>query len=270
MKKLVTNNNGGFPFVLDDIRWMNQGINESINALVSPYLEFSDVSGLIQLSGFKTTVNTPSPLNQTIGSGYIFINDEIYFCSGLAAHNVVSGKEYRVKILTEYDELGDKLFQSGVRHDTYANRYVELIYEASASPTAGSFAFPTKSVMDAIYENIHPDLVNELLYNSFIGSQSFSLYGYKDYSGVKHLSGSNIVSNTGSANFLPLGFRPLNDMIITVPLKGGISGAGYYPLNGIAVISVKSDGQGSVLYTSITPAVGTSFLLVSLDSISYL
>ena len=131
MKILKTTDIGGFPFVLDDLRWQAAGVLESIRAL-SRSLTPANAEGLI-LSGCEITETATN--EYSIGAGWVYLkqssggDEEIfeveaqnYIFDPQAPQNIPRWEDY-----TLYDAAGNKVFNSGLSYQTYAIRRLRII-----------------------------------------------------------------------------------------------------------------------------------------------
>ncbi|MCZ2393065.1 MAG: hypothetical protein LC105_04300 [Chitinophagales bacterium] len=160
MKKLITDNAGGFPFVLDDLRWIESGNQEIFKALITPYLPYSDISNAIIVSGLKVE----SLFGYLMGceEGYVYWGGEVFYCPGFDFGTFPNAEYWggrmcmRVKENFDESEAGNKVFQIGGEPvPVYTNRTVELIYVAGGLPLPPNTEWlPSLSVTDAIYENM--------------------------------------------------------------------------------------------------------------------
>ena len=130
MKKLITTHNGGMPFHLDSLRWMEQGISESLSAICkSLALE----RPAIKLFGAGVTVED-LPLDQrkyTIEQGAIFQDNEIFL---VPAHTVECPAAHQAYWDTEelFDPSGYLAFRDGLAHNVFSEKIMKLKHAASA------------------------------------------------------------------------------------------------------------------------------------------
>ncbi len=130
MKKLITTHDGGMPFHLDSLRWMEQGINESLSAICkSLALE----RPAIKLFGAGVTVEyLPDDLQQyTIEHGAIFQGNEIFL---VPKHEITSLASHQAYWDTEehFDPSGHLAFRNGSVHNVFSEKIMKLKHAASA------------------------------------------------------------------------------------------------------------------------------------------
>lgn len=160
MKKLLTNNTGGFPFVLDDLRWIESGNQEVFKALIVPYLPYSDVQNAIIISGLK--VDDVFGYLRGGEEGYVYWNGEVFYSPGIYLESpdfeFWGGRVcMRIKETFDESEAGNKVFQiGGGPVPVYVNRTVELIYvdDGDSLPPDTEW-LPKVSILDAIQQSMN-------------------------------------------------------------------------------------------------------------------
>lgn len=117
MDKLKTTNNGGMPFDLDDLRWIDKGVRDTFKAIGNAMAD-SETDGVV-LWGCDVTDAGGS---YNIASGAIYAANEIWLVD---AHSVVklagAGSWYIKKVIT-YDPTGNETFENSATVDTYEIR----------------------------------------------------------------------------------------------------------------------------------------------------
>jgi len=138
MDKLATTGTGGFPFVLDDIRWFlgrtiagNQGIYVALNHLLRGYGDNFIVQGVVA-SG-----TTP---NVAITEGWIMLAGELIKVNAQTGINTATDNKF-VKATT-FDTAGDKTFRNGASISTYE------VNRASVTGTTGPLRFDDNNFSD--------------------------------------------------------------------------------------------------------------------------
>ncbi len=127
MDKLITSNNGGFAFVLDDLRWMDQGYREAFFGVLSAFGVAANETFI--LSGCNRSV---SGSVVSISEGYVAMEGEIHHLAAQAYPVPSPGQtEYFAESLT-YDPLGTKVYKNGDSNDAYEIRKAKI--EVSATP----------------------------------------------------------------------------------------------------------------------------------------
>lgn len=148
MNKLKTTQNGGFPFVLDDLKWMDDSYREGIAGILSAF-ELNPNDTII-LSG---CVKTSSGTTVTVTEGFLFLNREIlYFPGGNLTLNHPASVYFDLDVA--YDSSGNKLFEDATTNQTYEVRRAKLV-------TGPPIAYPK-----TIYEVMSSKLVKTDLWNT--------------------------------------------------------------------------------------------------------
>lgn len=236
MKKLLTTT-GGFPRVLDDLDYMQDGYFDGFKGLAS-----ASGVGLINEAGAILSGCEISGANIT--SGYILLNGEVLFFPGaLAVIPIAAGDTAFFELnTTNFDANGNKTLQDTSSHDAYQERDAKLTI--NNSPPANHFkwgddtgrtALTWEEELNGIDDVWHqPDGAGEPplvgLWNQSTGSVP-RLQFKKDKHGKVRLRGAikdgTITLNTLDAIFiLPVGYRPSNNAVgaITAALQGGVYG----------------------------------------------
>lgn len=163
MKRLVTSGLGGFPFVLDDLRFIESGILEAFKGVVSPYV--GSLNQLV-LSGCSMEVVGS---NIVVSEGFFYHQNEIYYVPSQT--HVDESKPYQYfDVNIAYDPSGNKQFQNGTTVQTYQVRTMKLIQ---------SDILPTGFINFTDLENLH--------------HRSFIAHGFQDNVGWTDLPGSSYV-----------------------------------------------------------------------------
>jgi len=149
MNNLKTTDNGGFPFVLDDLRWEADAVREAFFGLVTAWGVTASDSYI--LSGCDNVING---LNYDVGAGYIVLEGEVF---KVDAHSVVItapiGETHTWEIVETNDPAGTKTFDAGGTFETYKIRRAQI----TTSLTPGLVAVPKadtihKKIFDSIDE----------------------------------------------------------------------------------------------------------------------
>lgn len=122
MKKLITNINGGMPQLLNNHRWFQAGLEESIASICKGFLNSSQA---IKLWGARVIIETGGV---TVSEGAIYIDNEICM---VPQHNLpggLFGGDYYWDKEETFDPSGLLLFQNGQEYNVYANYIVKLNY----------------------------------------------------------------------------------------------------------------------------------------------
>jgi|GEM_PF-3846008 len=133
MNKLKTDQNGGMPFVVDDLRWIDDSVRDAFLGVLSAF------GDSYRLSGAVATVNGT---NLDISDGYVVIGGEVM---EVVAHSVtnVSGNDYYFQLEENTpgsggvpDADGYKLFGDAISRDTYYIRRAHVIGDTTQPPNS--------------------------------------------------------------------------------------------------------------------------------------
>lgn len=211
MKKLITTNNGGFKLYNNDFRWMESGINDSLQAIVNSFVPADTVC---ILNGCERTTDGTHVF---ISEGFISNNGEVF---RVPSHSIliVPGVEIWTTE-TVYNPEGLKTFDgTGLSHDTYQ----EVLFKVSISsaPPSGSVLFSeTKTLMNFVSDSLPRDtwknVASVVIPSGFPFTGSYSIQCYRDLDGFVHIRGkfpTEEDSGSGVVNILvgtlPVGYRP--------------------------------------------------------------
>lgn len=136
MDKLINTNIGGFPFVLDDLRFVDNGIRDAFKGMTSAVTDNTITDGFIfdkfkTLSIQKYYIETPYSFPATYGT----INGEILFIPAQTLVAGASGDYLCLELDVIYDTAGDKTFEDTNVHSTYQKRRGKFTKKSSV--TAG-------------------------------------------------------------------------------------------------------------------------------------
>lgn len=216
MNKLLTTDDGKFPFYLDDLRWIDEGLREAFAGIIN---FFSDEKFI--LSGCEMTWN-PVTVEWTCAEGFIAWEGEILYCPGGTAMQDESNTPV-FDIEVTYDPDGLKLFGSGVSHNTYEIRRAKFYAENPASAGGKLVATIANRTIDLIISHInndeedwrYPDDAGEPQLQGdweSVDSGALSRVGFKkDQFGNVWLKGQ-AQGGSGTLFTLPSGYRPPRSM----------------------------------------------------------
>lgn len=195
MKQLKTDYNGGFPFTLNRLRWVYEGITEAWKGLFYGLNGGSGYDDLI-LSGTTITLVDDTPFTYTCDEGFIVIDGEICYVPAVVAPTVVAGAAVYWDIdLTTFDAAGNVAFQDAVSHNTYQKRTAKLF--GAASKPSGRLAWDSDINTNGLGDRIASIIVNKKLeFNGFI---SFPNQGGKTLTNTDCLDLAN--TNTAQVNY---------------------------------------------------------------------
>lgn len=220
MNKLKTTDLGGFPVVLDDLRWIDDSVRDAFKAIFASYGDKFIISGC-DLS--YDNIN----LEYTCTEGYIYFNGEILKCAGgIASHDgEVNIAVWNLETL--YDAAGLKAFANEVSHDTYEIRRAKFqsvdIEEIAGKLLATSAKRLHELISESLIENEedwrYPGEVGE---PAFLGSWETvempplsKIRFKKDLSGNVFLQGHATAptAETHEVFQLPSGYRPAKTLL---------------------------------------------------------
>lgn len=144
MNKLNTLDNGGFPFVLDDLRFMDDAVRDAIQKLIIG-LNGGALNCIVQ--GMDVTPGMGT--NEDIAAGYLMYNGELLRVDAHSAGTVDIADYQKLIIEETFDAAGTKTFEDGGVHETYVLRRAKL--EAGFNPAppgtvivrnGGGYVFP--------------------------------------------------------------------------------------------------------------------------------
>ncbi len=157
MNLLKTTDNGGFPLVLDDFRWIDAGYREAFKALMSPF-GITNSTAVI-LSGCSRSVAAGTV---SITSGFVSIGGEICVFEAQSYPEPGGGQFEYFDLELSYDAAGDKVFQSTLNFNTYQYRKAKITV-ASSVPSGYTQYSAAKNYYTIIAENL-PDISGIIRY----------------------------------------------------------------------------------------------------------
>jgi hypothetical protein len=211
MNKLITTNNGGFPLVLDDLRFLDEAYRDAFKHIIQGFIPDIDVnnSALILKGCERTTVGIFPEIITTYNPGIVAINGEICVFDGLI-EGIGPVRSWSLK--ADLDPSGTKVFKNGDSNTVYQLRTAELIIDLG-SPTPLNYSL-SKRLSTEIANTVKSFsttwqlLPGSLMQGSFAeGQVSFM----RDALGFVHLRGiwhSTFLETNQLLGTLPLGFRP--------------------------------------------------------------
>lgn len=138
MNKLKTTDVGGFPYVLDDIRFELDAVRKAFYGILTTWGINNEDSFILR--GCVTSIGA----NISITEGYVSILGEVYF---VPAHSisltVPSGQEAAFVVVSGFDPAGLKTFDSGGTFNTYELRTAIVQYETIAATNFELFGAKT-------------------------------------------------------------------------------------------------------------------------------
>ncbi len=200
MNQLKTTNLGGFPFELDDIRFMMDGIKEAFKGILSGIGGY-DNGATGKLSGCKDNGSG------VVSSGFVAINGEVLYYPGGLWPPITPGpgKSLHFKLDVTYDSAGLETFENGSSHDTWEIRRAVLVYEIASGPVV------IHDDQRAVYLGESTALYQASLSNSWSDQNGENVSFLKSSTSLLSLIGASFgpLANANNTIFtLPVDFRP--------------------------------------------------------------
>ena len=264
MNLLKTTDNGGFPLMLNDFRWIDQGYREAFKAMMSGY--GVDDSTAVIISGCERTVASGTV---TIAAGFISIGGEICLVPSHTYPEPTIGQVEYWDLFNTFDPNGLKVFQSTLDYDTYQVR-VGKITVASALPAGYTTYSDTKNIFQITRVKINTDSWHNMLTDTDDFLNEYAIDFKKDSSEFVHFRGFKFYEDPtpGAVNeligTLPVGYRPevKKEFVICSKTDSPTSGeinfvTGVIETNGEVRIKSIQSAPGYVLdFSQITPFEG--------------
>jgi len=138
--QLDLSNTGGMPFELDDLDYLQNGINEAFKDMFSAY------GDSFVLTGCEVTTAVP---NYNVSAGLIVLNGEVLPFAGGSVPISLNVDYFELSIT--YDPAGNEVFQDTSTHDTYAIRSAVLA-SAGVQPSNTLAISPRVTIHDIVRE----------------------------------------------------------------------------------------------------------------------
>ena len=251
MNKLITTNNGGFPFQLDDIRFLDSGFRDAINNLFSNFSDGSNAQSFI-VSGCQISI---SGSTISVTEGWLYLGSEVVHFP--AASIDTSGYSvFYFGIVTNDTE--SRVFEDGNSYDVHQTRQAQL--QVSAVSSIGSMEVSTSTPFVArrldqlIANKASLGLATEqesVKYVGAVGQPSFgasaSVTGvgakeplgfWKDSQGNVHVQGYFRNTAQWATIFtLPSDYRPANQITLSLHAANSVGNDGQ-----VGILQINGDG----------------------------
>lgn len=241
MNKLITTDTGGFPYVLDDIRWEQSAYREALNDIVKGIVDSGTVDFI--LWGCNITDNTTY---FDVSEGAIVFDGEIYHLAATTNLTKVNLQYLIFKPSTgTYDSNGLKTFQDAATHDTYEKRFATATI--SAIPGSGSYIIASTDGTAAI------PLKNDRTFGNEVGSPTEITLGATtiDSCGSYYATNNITAANNpvkfwkqGSSVFIKGGFSQNPATSVTSRYKVGSLPGGYRPAANVMMNGYAANNSG--------------------------
>lgn len=206
MKNLVLSNTGGFPFVLDDLDFMQTATREAMASLLTPFVAAGEV---LILSGCERSTASG---NTTITGGWIFWNGEVFQVLEHTFTTFTTGEVERWNVEEAFLPAGNKVFENTNSYDTYKERTAKVVIDTTPTDPGEVAYIQSKKYWDVVLSNL-PQNDWQVIDVSVNSNSVVRLpQVHKDLSGYCSLRGeiSNIVfgGTPLEIGVLPAGHRP--------------------------------------------------------------
>lgn len=242
MNKLITTDTGGFPYVLDDIRWEQSAYREALNDIVKGIVA-SGTTDFV-LWGCNITDNTT---NFDVSEGAIVFDGEIYHLAAATNLTKVALQYLIFKPSTgTYDSNGLKTFQDAATHDTYEKRFATATI--GAIPGAGSYIIASTAGAAAIPEKYDYTFANLVTNPTKITLGETTIDDCGSYYATNNITAANnkvYFWKTGSTVQIRGGFSQNPATSVTTRYRVGSLPSGYRPPSNCMVNGFATNNAGS-------------------------
>jgi hypothetical protein len=271
MNLLETNANGGMPFELDDLRWLQDAWRMGFGAILK---EFSDANGRkLILSGCEISPNGTNPVTHSdISSGYVLIDEEVFLVPAYTniANSALPQKYYRIATPVA-DPSGNDVYEDSTVHDTYIIREAELVTILSA------VSYRIIAVQDP-YHRLKNLIANANIYPEYDVNLETTVVG--GWSLTSTIGGGTVIQSdliaTKRLGLVTLrgrveGGTAVNTLFATLsagfrPTTSGFEFICPYGGDGLALVRIQSDG-GMYVTTFAAPTIADQ---LELSGISFI
>lgn len=153
MNNLKTDDVGGFPFVLDDLRWEGDAVREAFEGLVTAW-GGDLLTDTYRLVGAEVT---PSGPNFSVAAGFVVIEGEVCKVDSILVPAPTGSNVLQWAVSETTDPAGDKTFLSGPSYSTYRIRKAVVVDIPAGTNTP---AIGTPSIHEKIAALAGPHLGN--------------------------------------------------------------------------------------------------------------
>lgn len=264
MNKLITTHIGGMPIVLDDLRWIETGLKDALNGIVSHgTLSSTDV---MIISGCEYDPNEISDNSQlTLSSGYVLFNEEIFKVNAAVVSLSPTSNKLYWDLKSSFDSAGNVTFEDTVVRDIYEIREFEV--KQAASVPAGKIEVTLeKNLFDVYREKLSNRSNKQTAISSYTPGVSSDLTNPLKYlKSVDGLIKFNGIVNTGVVGDLKVGnlaagITPSDNRYISVDILDG-SGTPLRKI-GDGLIEVRTDNTVWFYPKPYSPSSSTDKILI--------
>ncbi len=199
MRNFKTDINGGLPIVLNDLRFIHNGILEAFKALMSSY-GVTDTYTVILSGCERNSIGGTT----TISEGYVSIGGELCYVPTHSYPDPGMGDHEYWIIDPTFDPDGNKQFQNFAFNDTYEVR-VGKVNVSTVVPSGALQYSDTQTIFEIMRTSLNIGELNEF---------STGIFCFKDIDGFVRFSGVQTLSSSTSITIgtVPLEFRPGSDL----------------------------------------------------------
>jgi hypothetical protein len=238
MNKLITTGTGGFPLVLEDVRFLDDAYRSAFSYVFKSFMRNEDTNNiaLILYGCEKSTSGTFPDMTNTYSPGVVVLAGEPLYFEGLTT---VFDIQRKFVLHTEFSSEGSKIFKNGNTVDTYQLRTAKLLPVITDDPFKYADAKRLNNqILSFVIEknttfSILPD---SLMQGSFPEGQVRFMrdaLGFVHFRGIWH---STFLENDQLLGTLPAGFRPQVEMNYRLD-------AASTTISGNCLIRIQTNGQ---------------------------
>lgn len=248
MRRLVTHL-GGHPTELDDLDWMQDGVDDAVRGLLSALIPTGAPANL-KLSGiFESDFNSPT---NTLSAGWVLLEGLLYYFPATVVGNTFNHQQNTLAPDLAYDTAGDKIYEDGTPRKTYQIRRAKVEFTGPATDFARTIygmpdyrGYIREEAVSVSRQITIQSSLDDYLRNGWrvesTGSGSTGFYQIASGAGMLTarlvFGGSNV-----QALMLPVEMRPFRTVYVT----GNLSTTGSSPdriTDSIAHVTIASTGQ---------------------------
>lgn len=219
MNKLITNNNGGFPLVLDDVRFIMDAYTSAFKGILNAFAMSGE--NAVILSGCQKTVSAGLT---TISEGFVGIDGEVCYVGEHSYINPSAGEKEYWDIQLGLLPAGEKLFQNGDTNFVYQSR-VGAVLKALTVPAGKSLYNANIDIYRVIATRL-PRLSPEVIDSKSFSGVDYDITAHIDLNGYMHVDSSDgypvdlVVGTVVTDQFLGL-YTPLKATTYTLTVNTG-------------------------------------------------
>ncbi len=152
MKKLKLTDYGLLPIYLSDLNFLQEGIQEQIEALIKPWLPYTDDNCFI-VSG----IEEDPEINNGYTAGWIVLNGKLYYVDAFVSEEPTSNAHRRWVLLTSYLPTGTKVpKRTTVAVETHEIKTAQVVVFPNTNYTG--FTYEQPRLADLIKAILEPSL----------------------------------------------------------------------------------------------------------------